>query len=442
MHVPIRQWAVRALCLFILPLFCIAQRYTFKEYVEGLGNLNVNCMLQDRTGFLWIGTENGLFRYDGSRFQDFGHRDGLANTFINALHEDTSGRLWVGTTDGLFYLQATGRFANVQYEEHNLVPQRGSSLSSWRDGTVFVATDLGPLVITSPDGGQTWRCRLLLSQENSKLLVPNGTKAVLANADGSILFGCGDGLCQMSPNQLTKWGTEEGLPRDIWTSFLRDSRGQLWVRGPSHIAVLPLGQTRFECRDVPHRPRTSEYLSLSEDLGGHVLATIERGVARYENGNWRILGQANGLSEYPVESILVDREGLTWLGLAGHGLQKWFAYGGWEHWTSADGLQSNVVWAILRDHRGRLWIGDDSGVSFMEPGSLKLRLWNARGIQTGHNRSIAESKDGFIWIGTSDGRLIQVDSSTLRGRQFTLRHIHRIFVDSRDRVWVATRFRK
>ena len=54
--------------------FAMAQRYTFKEYVEGLGNLNVNCMLQDRTGFLWIGTENGLFRYDGSRFQDFGHR--------------------------------------------------------------------------------------------------------------------------------------------------------------------------------------------------------------------------------------------------------------------------------------------------------------------------------------------------------------------------------
>src|SRR5204863_6175428 len=99
----------RALAILLLPLLSTAQRYTFKEYVDGLANLNVNCILQDRQGFLWIGTENGLFRYDGSRFQEFGYAAGLANTFINALQEDISGRIWAGTNEGLFYLGASGR---------------------------------------------------------------------------------------------------------------------------------------------------------------------------------------------------------------------------------------------------------------------------------------------------------------------------------------------
>ncbi len=106
----IRRWLVRTLAILILPVLCLAQRFTFEEYVDGLKNLNVNCIFQDREAFLWVGTENGLFRYDGSRFQEFGYDAGLANTFITVLAADNSGRLWVGTTDGLFYMDATRTF--------------------------------------------------------------------------------------------------------------------------------------------------------------------------------------------------------------------------------------------------------------------------------------------------------------------------------------------
>ncbi len=435
----IRRWLVPTLAVLLLPLLCEAQRYTFKEYVEGLGNLNANCIIQDRQGFLWIGTENGLFRYDGSRFQEFGYAAGLSNTFVNALLEDSSGRLWVGTNEGLFYRGDTGRFSELQYEGQELVVPRGSSLSSSPEGKIFAATQIGPLVISSSDGGQSFGSRLLLSDQIAKRLTPNGTKAVFADPDGSVFFGCGDRLCQKLENRITIWGVKDGVPSDTWTCFLRDSRGWLWVRGPSHVAVLPVGSTRFESRDFPYKPRTIDYLSLSEDRLGRVLASFDCGIARFENGRWRILSRSNGLSEYTVQSVLVDREGLVWLGLSGHGLRKWLAYGEWEHWTSADGLLSNVVWAITRDHEGRLWVADEVGLSFMAPGSATFRHWSAPGIEACHTRSVAESKDGFLWVGAADGHLIQIDSSTLRGRQFTFSHIYRIFVDSKDRVWLATR---
>ena len=80
-----------------------AQRYSFKFYgqEEGLQNLAVQAVLQDREGFLWVGTQNGLFRYDGSRFKAFTKDDGLPGARIESLHEAADGTLWVGTGTGL-----------------------------------------------------------------------------------------------------------------------------------------------------------------------------------------------------------------------------------------------------------------------------------------------------------------------------------------------------
>src|SRR5690349_18704032 len=80
-----------------------AQRYNFKFYgqEEGLQNLVVQAVLQDREGFLWVGTQNGLFRYDGSQFKGFFREHGLPGARIESLHEAADGTLWVGTESGL-----------------------------------------------------------------------------------------------------------------------------------------------------------------------------------------------------------------------------------------------------------------------------------------------------------------------------------------------------
>src|SRR5580704_9526292 len=99
-------------------LHCFGQRELFHEYgsSDGLANLNVKCLFQDRVGFLWVGTDNGLFRYDGSTFRGYGHADGLTNTEILSLAESPNGTLWVGTNSGV--AQASGeRFVSVDGSE-------------------------------------------------------------------------------------------------------------------------------------------------------------------------------------------------------------------------------------------------------------------------------------------------------------------------------------
>lgn len=429
-------WVIVAL-VFSLCSEAFAQRYTFKDYADGLGNLNVMCMLQDRTGFLWMGTQNGLFRYDGSRFLEFGRADGLAGTFVNALALDDSGRLWAGTTEGLFYLTAEGRFRNVQYKNQNLDIPLGSTLSARGESGILAVTQFGLLAVTSGDHGLSWQSRPLLPSG------PTGAPefavtSVLSNKDGSFVFGCGEDVCEYARDRVARRGTHEGLPKDSWTYLLRDSEGRLWVRGPSHIAVLPPGSSHFENRDLPYQRVGRMYLSLAEDRKHRVLASLDTALARYEGGHWRVFSTENGLTSDTISSILVDGEGSVWIGLLGHGLRKWLGYGEWEHWTTANGLGNNIVWNVFRDRAGRLWVCDEHGISYMMPGSKVLRTWSAPEIQTDRAQNIAESRDGFLWVGTGVGMVIQIDSATLHPTQFSFSDVYRVFVDFEDRVWVAT----
>ena len=93
---------VRWMTVLCLPGIVWAQRYSFKSYGQrdGLQNLAVHCLLQDRVGFLWVGTQNGLFRYDGFRFRGFHKADGLPSSRIESLYETPDGTLWVGTRSG------------------------------------------------------------------------------------------------------------------------------------------------------------------------------------------------------------------------------------------------------------------------------------------------------------------------------------------------------
>src|SRR5450759_3184165 len=125
-----------------------AQRYSFKEYGqdEGLTNLDVYCLMQDRTGFLWVGTENGLFRYDGRQFRAYTEAQGLPSVQIRALHQTADGEIWAGTSQGLARLQGE-TFETVRYGPGN----GAHAIASDARGNLYVGTSLG-LLVAPPAG--------------------------------------------------------------------------------------------------------------------------------------------------------------------------------------------------------------------------------------------------------------------------------------------------
>ncbi|MBI1846594.1 MAG: hypothetical protein HYR86_06450, partial [Candidatus Rokubacteria bacterium] len=133
-----------------------AQQYSFHYYgtERGLTNLAVKSMFQDRAGFLWLGTENGIFRFDGDRFQPYGEREGMPDNIGPSFGEAPDGTLLVGSTEGLFRLVAD-RFERVPMPGATLVkPYAG--ISNDGAGHTYLVTDRGPLVLTISGPERTW----------------------------------------------------------------------------------------------------------------------------------------------------------------------------------------------------------------------------------------------------------------------------------------------
>jgi signal transduction histidine kinase/CheY-like chemotaxis protein/ligand-binding sensor domain-containing protein len=440
MTTSLERAAIYALVLAWVPSLCTAQQYSFRDYVDGLGNLSVNCLLQDRSGFLWIGTESGLYQYDGSRFWQFGPKEGLPSGFVRALSLDRDGRLWVGTRDGLAFSTGQGSFSTVPYQHQNLKIPYNSTLASSPDGKVYAVNQFGVLVVQSQDGGHSWQAGPLQSAGKSDQIDQNSVSSVLVKPNGSLLVGCGKGLCEISHGKLLKYGPASGLPEDVWKCLLLRANGELWARGPKYIAMLGPGRKRFEIRNpAGHVPSDVTYLSLAEDRSGAVLAGFGSDVGRYVRGRWEIVSEAKGFGKGTVASIIQDREGMVWFGLLGHGIRKWLGYGDWEQWTTKQGLHSDEIWALQQDSRRRIWVADEHGLSMLEPGSSRFRSWSEPGIDSPSRcLSLEKSKDGFLWAATNQGQLVQIDEATLHGWQLDLPRVSHVFVDSRDRVWAPS----
>jgi len=440
MTTPLKPAAICALVLSWATSVCLAQQYSFRDYVDGLGNLSVNCLLQDRSGFLWIGTESGLYQYDGSRFWQFGPKEGLPSGFVRALTLDRDGRLWVGTRDGLAFRTVQGSFSTVAYQHQNLKIPYDSGLASSSDGQVYAVTQFGVLVVLSPDQGRSWQAGPLQFAGKSDQIDPSSIHSVLVTPDRRVLIGCGKGLCELSHGNVSRYGNASALPQDEYKTLLLRTNGELWARGPKYIVMLAPGHKRFEMRNpAGHVPSDITYLSLAEDRSGAVLASFGSDVGRYFKSQWEMISEAKGFGKGTVASIIQDREGMVWFGLLGHGIRKWLGYGHWQDWTTKQGLHSDEIWALQQDSHGRIWAADEHGLSTLQPGATRFKSWSEQGIESPSRcMSLEKSKDGFLWAATNQGGLVQIDQATLHGWQLNLPRVSHVFVDSHDRVWAST----
>ena len=408
-----------------------AQEYTYRSFTRGLGNLNVNCLIQDRSGYVWIGTENGLFRFDGTHYSKFGREQGLADGFLMALFEDSAGRVWAGTRDGLAVRQSNGSFAVVKYQGKPLLVHAGSALSSSPGGAILAAADDGLFALSTRNGGRTWDAANLLPKTQE-------VTSVLSDGNEAFFFGCGWGLCWGRGPARKRWGPAQGLPEDRWMVLLTLHTGDIWARGENHIAVLHPNATRFETKDLPGATFGPRIPTLAEDAFGNVVAGLRSSIAIYSDDRWKVVSEANGLGDGLIAAILADRDGTIWLGTSGRGLQSWIGYGEWEHWTRRQGLQDSSTWAILRDGSGRIWLGNSGGIAIRNSNEDHFHALTLPRASTLRLRSMAETKDGYIWAGTYDGVLTGVRGSDFQTRQLHFPPISRVFVDTRDRVWLTT----
>lgn len=442
-----RLFALVVLALPCLPLAASAPpspplrpwgAYAFKSYGgdQGLTSLSVTVMAQDEAGFLWVGTEDGLFRYDGESFHRFDTQDGLPDVYIIALAPAPDGSLWVLTKTGLAHRQG-GRFtvmpAASGLPKADDVVRLASSLACDAQCRLWITTRKG-LYQGGPSG--FWPALGLPRQTTLAVWINPSDGTVLASQVDGAIYHLGAG---------GEWAAAR-LPapheKDLAFAMVQDTEGRTWVRGDSALVRFDADwkasvdfSTRFPLKAVG-------LTSLFADKAGRVWAPTQNGVACYRDGGSFMLDDSWGLPGSWAGTVLVDREGSLWVGSEGvHRIL------GRLHWTAAtrrQGLPSDTLWSIARTKDGRIFAGTQGGlsvgsasgwksvpeiggqpvsailadadgslwVSANAPGSDRAGLYRLRGTggawvalpgaeSADSIQSLSQAKDGTVWVAST-----------------------------------------
>lgn len=415
-----------------------AQTYRFRVYDtdDGLGNLALTCLAQDGDGYLWAGSLNGLYRYNGDKFERLGTSRGLVGNRVMSLTVTPEGALWVGTETGVA-LWRFGRFHSVYFDQDINLNSPSSLAVEPRKGAVWVATTKGVYRIAD-DSTQPDNLRASLVTQ-----FPAGRyNGIAFGTDGSIWATTSQTAFRWKNGELYE-GSKMGIPKENWAAIQADGRGKIWVRSLSRLVSLEPGGDRFLSVDAGLPD--AEIPALGLDQMGEIVVPTILGLARRIGNQWRMVARRNGLPMDSVSSALFDRDGSPWIGTNGGGVARWLGFGAWQAWTSPDWMENDAIWAIAEDQSGEIWIGSNTGVLHL-PSNYDARTDTPKKYfditAPVHALAIGAGKD--LWVGTPHQGLFrcEITSSKCRlyGPEFGLnvRDVSRLIFDSDGVLWVTT----
>jgi len=416
-----------------------AQSYSFHYLgiAEGLNNLAVRDIYQDQRGFIWVNTEDGIYRYDGDRFEFFGTPQGIPLALDVSFGDAPDGSLLVGADFGLYRLSGN-RFSHVAGDFTRVSSTQG--IQSDGKGHTWIATDIGLVELTGS----------FTQSQFSAHLLPRAPAASSAEAhsvllDGdAIWYGCGTEICHVDSRGVTSvLGREAALPAEPWQAIRKDRNGSLWVSGTqSGILVRPAGQAKFS------RPRDAAIAGAlngipSLDADGRIILTTPAGLLISRHIGWDRIDRANGLRG-TVNSVFEDRQQSLWLGLAGHGLVQWRGYHQWEFYSVESGLGSEVVFEILPEAGGALWVATQAGIYHGVRRGFAEEWTQLRALANLPVHSLQKDRAGDLWVGTSQRGIARVHLSTGAVSWYgsaegvTAKAAYTLRFDREHRLWAAT----
>lgn len=478
-----------ALFVFVLWLPFIAPPVSGNEYLEklsfnhitsqdGLPQNTISTMLQDRHGFLWIGTHDGLHKYDGYEFTSYKYdsknANSLSSNVITAVLEDPQGLLWIGTAQGGLNLlnPATGnvtRFTASASDFNSLSHNQITSLHLDNQNRLWIGTFNG-LNLYQP---QTQNFVHFYHNPLDPQSIPNGSvSAITSDGKDGLFVATTDMLSWFDPEQLAFHRFDDfAAPTRINALFL-DEDDSLWIGtqldGLFHLINNDYDFKQFSYDNNDPRSLSSNNIqTIMRDSKGNLWVGTEQGGVnlkpRASNEFFHFQRNAadnHSLSINDVWTIIEDRSGQIWIGTAGGGLNKTTPY--FQNFSRLqhspfdnNSLAHNFVWNIAQDDEGLLWIATLNGIDRYDPSTQEYRHFNRFLDQDGKevsNRITALTLDqsGKIWFGNQQGQVARFDpngptnraqvfdrSSFLQG-YFSNSRIRAITRDRMDNIWVAT----
>ena len=370
---------------------------------EGWPDNSVIAMTQTRDGYLWLGTLNGLVRFDGLRWTVFDESNtpGLNSSRVVSLFEDRAGNLWVGTQTAGVVLVKEGQATQLPIGQGG-AERRLAAVCQDAQGAVW-------LYLTN---GELWRYD---AGHYQAFLIDQGPpstyrayRALIAEPAGPVWVGTGRSQSAIGPTadaSSLDLPVEQTLPVGRLDFLLASRTGGYWRLADGQVQKWRTN--RLE-REVPYPwdARLTPVTAACEDLQGNLLVgTRGAGVFWFDSqGQATCLSTNEGLSHNLVLSLQVDREGTLWVGTDGGGLNRVKR----QVFGVQEGSRNQTVQSVCEDERGGLWIGfntveyNASGAAYLHEGTLR-RFGPAQGLSNSSVWAVFVDRDQQVWAGTYGG---------------------------------------
>lgn len=438
------------------PVYAQSRTIRFDQLTNehGLSQNEVFAILQDRKGFMWFGTQDGLNRFDGNQFtqyrSDFEDPRSLSHNWIYALLEDSRGILWIGTLGGgLNRWSPNGdffvRFRHRADDPDSLSSDRVRVLWEDRQGSLWIGTDDGGLNRLDPVRGALRRFRHDAADPGS--LPSDRIRAILEDRRGDLWIGTdGGGLSRFDRRSDTfeRVVTESSAPAPSprVRALLEDRDGYLWVGsyedGLFRLHPESAGWSRFEhLAEDPRTLSSNRVRAIFQDRDGRIWIGTDNGIDEWNPVSASFTrhrhhpANPHSLSDNRILSLHQDRGGVLWIGTQGGGLNKWHPRAGvFSSYLRTSGqpheISNNIVSCFAEDPDGSIWVGTyGGGLNRLEPSSGRFRHLRhnpQRADSLGDDRvmSLLVDRRGDLWVGTLSAGLDRLERSA--DRFLHLRH--------------------
>jgi len=435
---------------------------------DGLPQNTVTDLIQTRDGYLWIGTEEGLARFNGREFRQFTkyNTKEIKNDDITSFWEDKEGNLWIGTRRGLLKYR-NGKFTLFDRKnglEHDFI--RSLGFDGYR---LFIGTDSGLFIMEnesfkSVSGFSGSRIlviktngigSLLVGTENGLFLLKKGKKKrvftgmgitdniiteILPISKSNFLIGTlGSGIIEIDNGKILPFSQRLGMSKKNIEELFKDSDGNLWVLYDKSDSIIRVSRKRITKLKVGYGLKASQFRSIYEDKEKNLWIGTLKGLNVIMDSKIQVFSQREGLRNDEVGPVF-ERNGTIWIGYNTGGIdimrgKKISPY-------HDEIFKDTMIVSIFINKKGNLWAGTFGRGIIRKKGNKFITINKADGLPSTKVYSIIEDLSGKIWVGTFGG-LVRIDGSKIhtfgakegfKDRQI----IYSLMNDSRGCIWICT----
>jgi len=448
---------------------------------KGLSQNSAFCILQDSKGYMWIGTWDGLNRFDGYNFITYkssitGNSNELSNQTINALFEDKKGILWIGTQTGLnSFDRKSQKFTQYTHNTHDPFSISSDTINcivEENDNILWLGTNNG---LNKFDKTTGIFYHFKLNPNNANSPSNNYVNSILLDKDANIWFGTNEGLNFFNRKEeiFTHWyhnkSYSNSISNDLVSEILYDNEGSLWICTDDGLDVYNLKTKKIS--HYQNNPNDKNSISnnhitaIMQDFNKNIwIGTYGGGLNLYDRKTKMFSRYVNdiyndrSLSNDYINAIYQDKSGMIWVATAWKGVNKIDKYSNrfkhfYHYANDSRSINHNNVWSIFQDNKGKLLIATDKGINIYDTTAHTFSYMqnipgNNNSIPSNLTRAVFQDSKNNLWIGTYNsglcihnpqtGTFIRFQNDPADMQSISFNRINSFFEDRNHNIWVGT----